>query len=54
MAGVITMRLEPEEMAKDVDYQNDVIVSNAAFVDQPILQARNRPELKLDMRGPPD
>lgn len=52
VAGMLTMRLEPEEVAKDVDYSNDVIVSNAAMVDKPIPDARTRKSLRLTVRGP--
>lgn len=52
VAGIITMRLEPEEVAKDVTYENDVIVSNAALVDQPISDPRGRKSLRLYIRGP--
>jgi len=52
VSGFITMRLEPEEMAKDVNYNNDVIVSNAALVKTPIANPRTRAELKLHLRGP--
>ena len=51
-AGMLTMRLEPESVAKDVDYSNDVIVSNAAMLDKPIPNARNRESLRLALRGP--
>jgi len=51
-AGQITMRLEPEEIAKDVDYSNDVIVSNAAMVDTPIPKPRTRTSLRLRLTGP--
>jgi hypothetical protein len=51
-AGFITMRLEPKEMAQDVSYSNDVIVSNAAMVDEPIHDARTRDTLKLRLNGP--
>lgn len=51
-AGMLTMRLEPEKVAKDVDYSNDVIVSNAAMLDQPIPNARQRESLRLALRGP--
>jgi len=51
-AGIITMRLEPEEVAKDVNYNNDVIVSNAAFVDEPIEKPRQRERLALRLSGP--
>ncbi|HOD50891.1 MAG TPA: transglutaminase-like domain-containing protein [Candidatus Hydrogenedentes bacterium] len=52
VAGLITTRLEPEEIAKDVNYSNDVIVSNAALIDAPIENARARPFLKLRLTGP--
>jgi transglutaminase-like putative cysteine protease len=51
-AGTITMRLEPKEVAQDVDYENDVIVSNAAVVDAPIGNPRLRPSLELRITGP--
>lgn len=51
-AGQITMRLEPEEIAKNVDYSNDVIVSNAAMVNHPIPDPRTRTDLKLRLSGP--
>lgn len=51
-AGIITMRLEPEELAKDVHYSNDVIVSNAAMVKTRILNPRTRESLTLHLRGP--
>jgi len=50
--GIITMRLEPEEVAKDVSYSNDVIVSNAAKIDGLIEAPRERSTLKLELRGP--
>lgn len=50
-AGMFTMRLEPEEVAKDVDYNNDVIVSNAARVDKRIDKPRERDALRLELRG---
>ena len=52
VAGMITMRLESEEVAKDVDYANDVIISNAAMLDAPIENARTRDTLRLAIRGP--
>lgn len=52
VAGIMTMRLEPEDVAKDVDYSNDVIVSNAAYVDTPIAQPRTRESLYLFLDGP--
>ncbi len=50
--GMITMRLEPEAVAKDVKYQNDTIVSNAAMLKAPIANARERDTLHLRVRGP--
>jgi hypothetical protein len=50
--GGITMRLEPEDVAKDVNYTNDTIVSNAAKVDKPVRNARNRTVLSLRIQGP--
>jgi hypothetical protein len=50
--GLITMRVEPEGVAKDVSYQNDTIVSNAAMIDRPIRDPRGRQTLKLRIRGP--
>lgn len=52
IAGNMTLRLEPEEVAKDVDYSNDVIVSNAAMIDEPILYPRTRKTLRLKISGP--
>ncbi|MCP4639749.1 MAG: transglutaminase family protein [bacterium] len=52
VAGMITMRLEPKEIAQDVDYSNDVIVSNAAMVDRQIADPRGRASLKLRITGP--
>lgn len=54
VAGLITMRLEPENLAKDVSYSNDVIVSNAAMVTTPIANPRKRATLRLEIRGPMD
>ena len=50
--GIITMRLEPKEMAQDVHYMNDTVVSNAALVDKPIVDARTRESVKLKVIGP--
>ena len=50
--GVITMRLEPEAIARDVQYSNDTVVSNAAMVDRRIVRARQRKSLKLRITGP--
>lgn len=52
VAGLITTRLEPKEIAKDVNYSNDVIVSNAALIDTPIENPRQREFLKLRITGP--
>jgi len=52
VAGMLTMRLEPKEIAQDVSYSNDVIVSNAAMVDKRIENARNRKQLSLRITGP--
>ena len=52
IANIITMRLEPKEMAQDVTYRNDVIVSNAALADRAIEDARTRASLSLKLRGP--
>jgi transglutaminase-like putative cysteine protease len=51
-AGMITMRLEPKEIAQDVKYDNDVLVSNAAFIAKPIDNPRERASLKLHLQGP--
>ncbi len=51
-AGIIKMRLEPEALAKDVNYSNDVIVANAAMVDTPIRDPRTRETLTLKLHGP--
>ena len=52
IAGNITMRIEPEVRAKDVDYKNDVIVSNAAMIDKPIEKPRDRASIHLRLHGP--
>jgi hypothetical protein len=51
-SGIITMRLEAESAAKDVNYNNDVIISNAAMIDKPIENPRDRDELRLILKGP--
>lgn len=51
-AGTITMRLEPKEVAQDVNYNNDVIISNAALVDELIDDPRSRETLELVLSGP--
>jgi hypothetical protein len=50
--GMITVRLESEEVAKDVAYQNDTIIANAAMVKEPIANPRERDALNLRIRGP--
>ncbi len=52
IAGMITMRLEPKEVAKDVNYVNDVLVANAAYVDKAIVDPRGRKSLRLEIKGP--
>lgn len=52
IGGMMTMRVEPEEIAKDVKFQNDTIVSNAAMVKSTIRNARARESLKLRISGP--
>lgn len=52
VAEMLTMRLEPKEMAQDVNYSNDVIISNAAPVDKPIANPRQRDSLALRINGP--
>ncbi|MBI5093908.1 MAG: transglutaminase domain-containing protein [Candidatus Hydrogenedentes bacterium] len=52
IGGNITMRLEPKDLAKDVNYSNDVIVSNAAKVLTPIANPRDRTTLHLLLHGP--
>lgn len=51
-SGMLTMRLEPKEIAKDVKYSNDVIVSNAALLETPIDNPRDRESLHLRLKGP--
>lgn len=51
-AGTITMRLEAKEVAQDVNYSNDVIISNAAIVDELIADPRTRESLELELTGP--
>ncbi len=52
IGGTIKMRLEPKEMAQDVDYSNDVIISNAAMVTGAIANPRTRSTLRLRITGP--
>lgn len=52
VSGVFTMRLEPEDSAKDVDYTVDTMVSNAVLMSKPIKDARTRPWLRLWLDGP--
>ncbi len=49
---IFTMRLEPKEVAQDINYSNDVLVSNAAIVDKSIPKPRDREFLKLTLTGP--
>jgi len=49
---IFTMRLEPKEVATDIHYSNDVLVSNAAMIDKPIEKPRERETLKLILNGP--
>jgi len=51
-AGMLVIRLEPKEVAKDVNYSNDVIVSNAVRIEKPIENPREREVLKLRIEGP--
>jgi hypothetical protein len=51
-AGLITRRMEPKEIAQDVNYSNDVLVSNAALIDKPLDDPRGRPALTLTLKGP--
>jgi hypothetical protein len=46
------MRLEPKEIAVDVSYSNDVIVSNAAVVKDAVENPRTRDSLSLLLKGP--
>lgn len=50
--GLLVMRLEPEAVAKDITYRNDTIVSNAAMLDEPIRNPRERASLRLRVEGP--
>lgn len=50
--GLLVMRLEPEAIAKDVTYQNDTIVSNAAMLEKRIDDPRGRASLRLRIEGP--
>lgn len=52
VAGVFTMRLEPEDAAKDVDYNVDTMVSNAVALEAPIKNPRTREWLRLTLKGP--
>ncbi len=52
VAGVFTMRLEPEMAAKDVDYNVDTMVSNAVTLKSPIKNPRTREWLRLTLKGP--
>ncbi|MBP9003328.1 MAG: transglutaminase domain-containing protein [Candidatus Hydrogenedentes bacterium] len=52
LSGNMTLRLEPEAMAKDVSYQHDVIMANAARVDRAIENPRTRSCVGLTLIGP--
>ena len=52
ISGVFTMRLEPEDAAKDVDYSVDTMVSNAVLLPEPIKNPRGRDWLRLTLTGP--
>lgn len=52
ISGVFTMRLEPEDAAKDVDYNVDTMVSNAVLLNEPIKNPRGRERLRLSLSGP--
>ncbi|NLN92829.1 MAG: transglutaminase domain-containing protein [Candidatus Hydrogenedens sp.] len=52
VSDVFTMRLEPEDSAKDVDYTVDTMVSNAVILPEGISDARSRPWLRLRLTGP--
>jgi hypothetical protein len=52
IAKIVVMRLEPKEIAMDVKYENDVIVSNAALCNIAISDARERASLDLKLFGP--
>lgn len=54
LAGVMTMRLEPKEVATSVDYSNDVVVANAAYLAEPLADPRTRESLYLRIEGPLD
>ncbi|MCL4216515.1 MAG: transglutaminase-like domain-containing protein [Candidatus Hydrogenedentes bacterium] len=49
---LLVQRLEPKEIAQDVEYSNDTMVSNAALVDEPIENPRDRDSLRLVLTGP--
>jgi len=52
VAGSIRMRLEDEQLAKDFEYSNDVVISNAVMVPQRIQKPRTRESLRLRLNGP--
>jgi len=52
IADNMVLRLEPAEIAKRVDYSNDVIVSNAAMLDKPLKDPRGRQTLALKVFAP--
>jgi hypothetical protein len=52
LAGIMKIRLEPEHVAKDVRYSNDVIISNAVVLEEAIPDSRTRESLRLYLAGP--
>lgn len=52
VSGVFTMRLEPEDSAKDVEYAVDTMVSNAVLLPERIADPRTRRWLRLWLKGP--
>lgn len=52
VGGIMVVRLEREDLAKDVNYVNDVIISNAAQLDMPLKDPRGRTDLHLSLQGP--
>jgi len=52
VAGSIRMRLEDEKLAKDFDYSNDVVISNAVILPERIESPRTRDSLRLRLTGP--
>lgn len=52
LSGNMTLRLEPETMARNVSYQHDTVMANAARVDRAIENPRQRACLGLILTGP--